>query len=232
MISPKISVVIPALNAEARLDATLDALIAAAMSGLIKEVILVDGGSTDLTCDLAENFGATVLAAPPGRGGQLKVGADAARGDWLLFLHADTVLDDGWADEARAFMLDNPGKAAVFTLSFDAKGIAPALVAFGAMLRTKLLRAPYGDQGLLISRNLYDEIGGYEDMPLFEDVDIVRRLLRAKGSRSLRVLPAKAITAADRYERQGYFNRVVKNFILLMRYQFGASPEALAKAYK
>jgi rSAM/selenodomain-associated transferase 2 len=227
-----ISVVIPALNAAPRIAACLEALVTPALDGAVKEVIVVDGGSTDQTSEIADGFGATLLTAPPGRGGQLRKGAGAAKGPWLLFLHADTVLQEGWAEEAMAFMNDNPARAAVFTLEFDAAGVAPKLVAAGAMLRTSVAKAPYGDQGLLISKKTYEDIGGFADMPLFEDVDIVKRLLKAKGKRALHVLSSKAVTSADRYEREGYVKRVARNFILLTRYRFGAAPEDLAKAYR
>ncbi len=227
-----ISVVIPTLNAEARLGECLDALVAPALDGLVKEVIVVDGGSSDATLPMADSFGTRILTAPPGRGGQLKAGAEAARGEWLLFLHADTVLDESWGAEAMQFVREHPDKAAVFTLKFDAKGFAPGFVAAGAMLRTKFLQAPYGDQGLLISKALYNEARGYAEMPLMEDVEFIRRLTRRKGAGVLRVLKSRAVTSAERYERDGYARRVVKNLTTLTRYFLGASPEDLAKAYR
>lgn len=227
---PFVSVVIPALNAAARLPACLEAV--AAGGDLVGEVIVVDGGSADETVAIAERNGARVLTAPPGRGGQLKAGAEAARGGWLLFLHADTVLAPGWAGEVRAFIDNHVYDAGVFTLAFDAKGFAPWLVAAGAMMRTKLMKSPYGDQGLLISRDAYEKAGGFHDLPLFEDVDIVKRFLRSNAKATFHVFSSKAMTSAERYEREGYVRRVVKNFILLMRYRFGASPEKLARDYR
>lgn len=226
-----ISAVIPALNAEARLAQCLTALVPATVAELVREVIVVDGGSTDNTKDIADGFGARVLTAPPGRGGQLATGAREAKGDWLLFLHADTVLEEGWEKEAQDFIQSKPDKAAVFTLKFDANGFAPSMVAAGAMARTKIFKAPYGDQGLLISKALYEQVGGYADLPLMEDVDFIRRLTRVQGRGVLRVLNAKAITSAERYERDGYARRVLKNLWTLTRYALGASPEKLAKEY-
>ncbi len=223
---------IPTLNAALRLGACLDALVQPVIDGVVKEVIIVDGGSSDDTLTIVDGFGAKFLTAPPGRGGQLRAGAAAASGDWQLFLHADTVLQNEWAAEARIFIEKNPHHAGVFTLAFEAPGLAPRIVSAGAMLRTKLFKSPYGDQGLLISKTVYEEIGGYRDMPLFEDVDIVQRLLQIKGANALHILAAKAATSAERYEREGYLRRVLKNALLLARFHLGASPEKLREAYR
>jgi len=227
-----ISIIIPTLNADARLGDCLNALVSSALDGIVKEVIVVDGGSRDATLAMADSFGTRILTASPGRGGQMKTGAEAARGDWLLFLHADTVLEEGWAAEAQRFIRDCPEKAAVFTLQFDAKGLAPRVIASGAMIRTRVLKAPYGDQGLLIAKKTYEQIGGFAELPLMEDVEFIRRLTKAKGGGVLHVLQAKAVTSAERYECDGYFRRAFKNLTILARYQFGASPEKLAKAYR
>lgn len=226
-----ISAVIPALNAEACLAECLNALVPATSAELVREAIVVDGGSTDKTNEIAVGFGARMLTAPPGRGVQMAAGAREAKGPWLLFLHADTVLEEGWEKEAQDFIQSEPDKAAVFTLKFDASGFAPDIVAAGAMARTRFFKAPYGDQGLLISKALYEQIGGYADLPLMEDVDFIRRLTRAKGRSVLQVLNARAITSAERYERDGYARRVMKNAVTLARYAFGASPEKLARDY-
>ncbi|MFQ5562207.1 MAG: TIGR04283 family arsenosugar biosynthesis glycosyltransferase [Parvularculaceae bacterium] len=227
-----ISVVIPTLDAAVHLPATLDALVPAAVDGLVKEVVIADGGSADATLAVAEDAGACVVAAPKSRGAQLKAGAEAARSAWLLFLHADTKLSPAWIEAARAFIESGDDRAATFTLRFDAQGLRPSLVVAGAMLRTRLFTAPYGDQGLLISRRLYDDIGGFRDMPLFEDVDIVRRLVRKKGRRALCALKAQAVTSAERYARDGYVRRVLKNAWCLALYKAGVAPERIMKVYR
>jgi len=123
-------------------------------------------------------------------------------------------------------------RAGVFTLRLDAKGLAPRLVAAGAMVRTRLFKTPYGDQGLLISAMLYDQIGGYGDLPLMEDVDFMRRLIALRGRKALHVFSAHAVTSAERYERDGYVRRVLKNAFTLTRYLLGASPARLAEHYR
>ncbi len=231
-ISPMISVVIPTLNAERRLATCLTALVPAAVEGFVREVIVVDGGSTDRTAKIVDQAGATFLSAEPGRGRQLRAGARHAHQPWLLFLHADTVLSSDWDLEAASFMgrVDNgelPLSAATFSFVLDDRGIAPRTLEKLVAVRRSVFARPYGDQGLLIPRRLYDEIGGYRDMTLMEDVDIVRRL----GRRRLTALRTPAVTCAARYRQQGYMRRVLRNQLCLALYAGGASPEHVARVY-
>lgn len=227
-----ISVVIPGLNAEHHLGACLEALIDATIDGLVREVIVVDGGSDDRSVDIAEGFGARVLQCAPGRGTQLNKGGAAAKSDWLLFLHADTVLEEGWESEARRLIEAQQHDAGVFTLAFVPNGWRAKLVALGAMQRTRWLGSPYGDQGLLISKKAYEAVGGFAKIPLFEDVDFIDRFRRLKDRHAMYVFRSRALTSAARYEEEGYLKRVLKNFLLMVRYRFGASPDKLAKAYE
>lgn len=195
--------------------------------GLIREVILVDGGSSDETKRIADTAGANVIDCSAGRGRQLRAGADAARSDWLLFLHADTVLSRDWAERAAAHMTDNPGKAAAFTLAYRSDASRARWLAGRANWRSRVLGLPYGDQGLLISRSLYDKIGGFEDIPLMEDVSIVRRI----GKKRLSVLSAEARTSGEKYEQAGWRRRAWRNAFLVVRYFLGADPAKLAVEY-
>lgn len=223
-----LSIIIPAYNAESVLPLCLGSLMAGLESGLIREVLVVDGGSDDQTRRLAEGSGATVLVAPErGRAAQLRQGADHARGDWLLFLHADTALSRDWAERAQAHISDRPGKAAAFTLAYRSDHPMAKTVARRANWRARTLGLPYGDQGLLLARALYDEIGGYRDTPFMEDVQIVRAI----GKSRLTILSAEARTDASKYERDGWRKRSWHNAFLIMRYLLGASPEKLAKSY-
>jgi rSAM/selenodomain-associated transferase 2 len=207
-----VSVVIPALNAEATLPATLTALVPAALEGLVREVIVVDGGSVDRTREIADHAGAEVLTAPPNRGALLRAGANAARHPWLLFLNADTVLDAGWEREAAHFMdrVDSGSSrhaAAAFRFALDDDGLAPRALEGLVRLRCALLRMPYGDQGLLIARRLYDKAGGYLPLPMMEDIDLVRRL----GMRRVKLLRPRAVSNAQRYRRDGYIRHDLGN---------------------
>ena len=174
------------------------------------------------------------VAGPPGRGGQLARGAEAAlkragQDDWLLFLHADTRLQPGWSAEARRFIDNHQGRdrAAYFRFALDDAAPAARRLERFVALRCAALGLPYGDQGLLIEASFYRRLGGYRDMTLFEDVDIVRRIGRAR----LTGLRSKAVTSADRFRTEGYAKRSARNLALLARYYSGERPETLARAY-
>ncbi|HEX8222702.1 MAG TPA: TIGR04283 family arsenosugar biosynthesis glycosyltransferase [Allosphingosinicella sp.] len=214
-----LSVVIPALDAAATLGPCLASLRAA------DEIVVVDGGSTDGTPALAENGGARLVRSAPGRGVQLAAGAAAAKGGWLLFLHSDTLLAPGWREAADRHVAGRPGQAACFRFRLDAGEWQARLVEAGVALRVRLLGLPYGDQGLLLSRRLYDETGGYRPLPLMEDVDLVRRIGRIEP------LVVEALTSAERWQRDGWLRRSGRNLLCLACYRSGMSAERVARLY-
>lgn len=224
MSAERLSIVIPTLNAAATLGATLACLPAGA------EIIVVDGGSRDDTADLARAAGARVESAPRGRGTQLGQGANAATRPWLLFLHADTVLEPGWPAAVETFIecSANVRRAAVFRLRFDDDGLWPRLFERVVAFRARWLGLPFGDQGLLISRDFYDALGGYRALPLMEDVDLVRRI----GRRRIVMLDAVARTSAVRYRRHGYLQRAARNLVCLAFYFVGVPPARIARLYE
>lgn len=216
-----LSVVIPTLNAAATLNACLDSVRAA------DEIVVVDGGSTDGTAAIAARSGARLVESPRGRGIQLAAGAAAAKGEWLLFLHADTRLASGWREAAEEHRTRSPGKAACFRFRLDAGERRARLVEAGVALRVRALGLPYGDQGLLLSRHLYDEVGGYRPLTLMEDVDLVRRI----GTRRIERLEVDAVTSATRWRSGGWLRRSGRNLLCLALYRCGMSAERVARLY-
>jgi rSAM/selenodomain-associated transferase 2 len=219
-----VAVIIPTLNAAAILPATL-----ATVSGRVAEVLVVDGGSTDRTVAILAAFSARIVTAPRGRGPQLAAVAAAVEADWLLFLHADTRLLDGWEQAVRAHIetAGSEGVAGYFRFRLDDDAEAARRLERIVAWRCRRLGLPYGDQGLLIHRRLYEQAGGFKPIPLMEDVDLVRRI----GRRRLALLDGTALTSASRYRRDGYWRRPARNLFLLSLYFLGVSPKILVRAY-
>ncbi|MGH1466191.1 MAG: TIGR04283 family arsenosugar biosynthesis glycosyltransferase [Cognatishimia sp.] len=220
-----LSIIIPTLDAEEVLAATLMALMEGLSAGLIREVIVSDGGSQDRTLKIADEAGAVVVSGAASRGGQLRRGGEVANADWVMFLHADTCLEPGWSAAVEAHLPSD--KAGYCTLRFADGGWQGRWVARWANMRSALLGLPYGDQGLVMSKQLYQSTGGYQDVPLMEDVAMARAL---KGQ--LVVLPIVATTSAERYQRNGWLRRGGRNLWTLARYLLGASPERLVQSYR
>jgi rSAM/selenodomain-associated transferase 2 len=219
-----LSVVVPVLDAAADLSKTLAVLVG---SSLIGEIIVVDGGSHDASPAIAREAGARVVGAPRGRGTQLAAGAAVATHDWLWFLHADCRPQPGWEDAVRAFIAGNGNRAGYLALAFDDAAPAARRLERIVAWRCRALALPYGDQGLLISRRLYDAVGGYAPIPLMEDVDMVGRLGRAR----LQPISATMLASARRYQRDGYLKRPLRNLFCLSLYFAGMPPAKIARLY-
>lgn len=219
-----ISVVVPTLNAAIGLERMI-----AGLDGCAREVIAADGGSTDGTQALAERLGMRVVQTEEGRGTQLRAGAAMASGAWLLFLHADTNLGPGWQRPVSLFM-EQPGndaRAAAFRFRLDDPHQAARRLERIVDWRCRRFGLPYGDQGLLIHRAFYEQLGGYKAIPLMEDVDIVRRI----GRSNIKMLNADAITSAARYRRNGWRRRSARNLVLLSLFWLGVPPRMLVRLY-
>ena len=225
-LQERISVVIPTLNAAATLP---DALAALCSSAMLSEVIVADGGSSDETAARAVAAGARVVVGPRGRGGQLAAGAAAASGNWLLFLHADCRLEPGWERAVDAFLRAPAAeaRAGYFDLALDDPAPAARRLERLVTWRCRFLALPYGDQGLLIARRLYDAVGGFAPLPLMEDVDLVRRL----GRRRLVRIGARCVASARRYRRDGFVRRPLRNLLCLLLYFIGVPPARIVRLY-
>lgn len=221
-----ISAVIPTLNAAGTLSATLDTLCGSAM---VREIIIADGRSSDETLACAGSAGARVVAAPRGRGVQLAAGAAAASGDWLLFLHADCRPEPGWESAVDAFLAapEAESRAGYFDLALDDPAPVARRLERMVAWRCRVLALPYGDQGLLIARSLYETVGGFAPLPLMEDVDFVRRL----GRRRLAGIGARCIASARRYRHEGYLRRPLRNLLCLSLYLAGVPPARIVRLY-
>jgi rSAM/selenodomain-associated transferase 2 len=219
---PGVSAAIPTLNAGRTLRATLVAL-----TGAVSEIVVADGGSIDGTPEVAASLGARVIEAGRGRGPQLAAAASAARGDWLLLLHADTRLESGWAEAARNHMGSNTGRAGYFRFALDSADPRARRLERMVAWRCRRLGLPYGDQGLLIHRELLAQVGGIRPLPLMEDVDLVRRL----GHNRLAALTPRAITSAERWEGEGWRLRSARNLVCLSLYLAGMPPRVIARLY-
>lgn len=196
-IAQMISVVVPTYNTQETLPRCFDSLIGATVHGVVREVIVADGGSSDDTLTIADAAGARVVHATPKRVSQLAAGAKAARYDWILFLYPETALAPGWDVEAGSFMshvTHAKPYAATFTFAMEEFDTQSRRAETWAALRSKLLKLPFGEQGLLIGRKFYETLGGYRETAMY-DVDLARRV----GAKRLVVLRSRAVgTAATR----------------------------------
>ena len=219
-----VSALIPTLNAATSLPATL-----AAIRGDIAEIIIADGGSTDGTPEIARTCGAHVITAPPGRGSQLRAAAAAATQPWLLALHADTRPGPGWQDAVAAFITRPEAAPTAGYFRFALDDAAPEARRLEAMVawRCRWLGLPYGDQGLLIRQDFYQALGGYEPIPLMEDVALIRRI----GRKRLVALGAAFVTSSEKWRQQGWYARSARNLFCLSLWFAGVSPERIKPLY-
>jgi hypothetical protein len=221
----KLSIIIPALNEAPTIESTLSAL-----QGIDHlEVIVVDGGSTDGTVDLARSWGAKVIQTRPGKARQMNCGAAAASGEILVFLHADTRLPDDFLRLILAALNHTGVVAGAFRLSIDSRAAGIRFIELMAAVRSRYLQLPYGDQALFMKKSIFEAIGGYADVPIMEDFILVRRM-RRKGK--IAILPAAVVTSPRRWLRFGILKTWLVNQMIVIAYYLGISPERLARWYR
>ena len=218
----RISVIIPARNEEN----TIPPVLRRVFEEPVWEVIVVDGGSTDNTRQAATDLGATVLVCEPGRGRQLHAGAAAASGDIFLFLHADTMLPQRFQEHVIATLSDPRVAAGAFKLHIDADRRSFRIVERLVHLRSRYRQMPYGDQAIFMRAETYHRAGGFPDLPLMEDYELIRRLRRLGR---IRIAPVAVRTSARRWQELGVLRATLTNQLCLVAFRLGVSPKRLAK---
>jgi rSAM/selenodomain-associated transferase 2 len=226
-MTPRLSIVVPALNEAARIEACLQALAVLRRRGA--EVIVVDGGSTDATVTCAEPLADRVLHAPRGRARQMNAGAAAARADTLLFLHADTQLPDDALHAIETALVDPRTHWGRFDVRIAGKPAMLKAVAWLMNLRSRASGIATGDQAIFVRRWAFQRVGGFPDQPLMEDIELSRRMGKWSDPACLR---QQVTTSGQRWERDGVLRTIALMWRLRWLYWIGTPPERLAKLYE
>lgn len=221
MDAGRISIIIPTLNEASRVARALDSARADN-----SEAIVVDGGSSDATPSIARERGATVLCSARGRARQMNLGAREASGEFLLFLHADGKLPEGYADSLRCLLSRSPIAGGAFRLGIESRGFGLRMIEAVANWRACRLQCPYGDQAIFTRRATFLELGGYPDLPIMEDFVLIRRL-RHRGR--IVISPLTVGTSARRWQSNGTWRTTLINQAVVLGYLAGLPPARLAR---
>lgn len=222
------SIIIPVLNESDRINALIERLRNQRFESSY-EIIVVDGDPQGGTVKAIQSEGVVTIIAEKGRGRQMNVGAVAACGDILIFLHADTMLPDGALKKISRALERQNYVGGAFDLKIDSDRLFLKYISVRASLRSRWNRIPYGDQAIFMRRRYFGRIGGFKDIPLMEDVELMRRI--KKDGRKITILPDKVTTSARRWQRDGALYTTVRNQALVALFRLGVSPDRLAKHY-
>lgn len=225
----KISVVVPVINEGDRIHSTLGRL-RNLESGEGVEIVLVDGSPEGSTIKALKDDTVLRTLSEKGRGMQMNRGASLASGDILLFLHADTILPEDAFGKIRSALKDRTCIGGAFDLAIDSERFIFRVIENLASLRSRLTRVPYGDQAIFMRRDYFESIGKYREIPLMEDVELMRRI-KKRGER-IRILSERVQTSPRRWEREGVLYCTLRNWALRSLYLLGVSPHRLARFYR
>jgi len=221
----KISIIIPTINEASNLPLLLSDLSSIQKEG---EIIIVDSGSEDKTIDVANIYGAKVfISKERNRGLQLDIGAKNSKGEWLIFLHADTRLTHDWFKKINSFLQGNKNSIYYFEFKINHKKIIYRVLEILVNFRSKFFKQPYGDQGLIIHRTTYLKNNGFKKIPLMEDVDFVRRL----SKKDLKQLNLPIFTSSRKWEKTNIFLQALKNWKFRRRWLKGESTKCIYSDY-
>jgi rSAM/selenodomain-associated transferase 2 len=223
------SVILPVLNEATVINGTIDS-ISAASSVDNCEIIVVDGSPDGETVRALERKEVKTLTAGKGRARQMNAGAAAANGEILIFLHADTTLPRNAFHAISAALEKGNFVGGAFDLSIGSDRTAFRIIERAASFRSRITRVPYGDQAIFVRKKYFDAIGGFREIPLMEDVDLMRRI-RKRGGR-IRILPDRVQTSPRRWEKEGVFLCTLRNWMIRTLYHLGVSPERLVRFYE
>jgi rSAM/selenodomain-associated transferase 2 len=220
-----LSVVVPMLNEERAIVAALTAVRAGAPAA---EIIVVDGGSNDRSIELARPLCEALIEAPRGRARQMNAGAAAAHGDAIAFVHADTMVPPTFARDIEAALANPAVAGGRFDLALDDPALACRLLGTLISLRSRIMRSATGDQAIFVRREIFEQIGGFADLELCEDVDFARRLKHSGGVACLR---SKVITSARRWRKDGLIRTVLRMWLIKSLFLAGVAPGWLKRHY-
>ena len=222
---PKISIIIPTINEANNLPLLLSDLSSIKKEG---EIIIVDCGSEDKTIDIANIYRAKVyIAKEKNRGLQLDIGAKNSKGEWLIFLHADTRLTHDWFKKINSFLEGNKNSIYYFKFKINHKKLIYRFLEILVNIRSKYFKQPYGDQGLIIHRTTYFKHNGFRKIPLMEDVDFLRRL----NNKNLKQLNLPIFISSRKWERTNIFLQALKNWNFRRRWFKGESAKSIYSDY-
>jgi len=221
----KISVIVPMLNEEQVIAGTLDAIREGAPAA---QILVVDGGSTDRSVEIARSRGETVLGSPRGRARQMNRGAAAANGDVFAFVHADTMVPPTFARDIEVALANTAVVGGRFDVMLDAPSFASRIIGALISIRSRIMRSATGDQAIFVRREIFARFGGFAEIDICEDVEFVRRLKREGNFACLR---AKVVTSARRWRRHGLARTVIRMWLIKSLFLAGVSPAWLKHQY-